>query len=59
MDMRRALKDRLAAYKLPSEMKVLDAIPRNTMGKGELITFSFLFYIVIAMIGFYANLYSE
>ena len=57
--MRRALKDRLAAYKLPSEMKVLDAIPRNAMGKGELITFSFLFYIVIAMIGFYANLYSE
>ncbi|KAJ5180910.1 hypothetical protein N7492_004120 [Penicillium capsulatum] len=33
MDMRRALKDRLAGYKLPSEMKVLDAIPRNAMGK--------------------------
>ncbi|KAL4805295.1 hypothetical protein BDV18DRAFT_17779 [Aspergillus unguis] len=34
MDMRRALKDKLAGYKLPSEMKVLDeAIPRNAMGK--------------------------
>ncbi|KAL4974150.1 hypothetical protein BDW66DRAFT_92468 [Aspergillus desertorum] len=34
LDMRRALKDRLAVYKLPSEMKVLEgAIPRNAMGK--------------------------
>ncbi|KAJ5175719.1 uncharacterized protein N7482_001596 [Penicillium canariense] len=33
MDMRRALKDRLAAYKIPQEMKVLEAIPRNAMGK--------------------------
>ncbi|KAF9895227.1 hypothetical protein FE257_000129 [Aspergillus nanangensis] len=34
MDMRRALKDRLATYKMPQEMKVLDgAIPRNAMGK--------------------------
>lgn len=36
LDMRRALKDRLAGYKLPSEMKILDGpIPRNAMGKGE------------------------
>lgn len=35
MDMRRALKDRLAAYKIPQEMKVLEGIPRNAMGKGE------------------------
>jgi acyl-CoA synthetase (AMP-forming)/AMP-acid ligase II len=34
MDMRRALKDRLASYKLPQEMKILDGpIPRNAMGK--------------------------
>lgn len=33
-DMRRALKDRLALYKIPVEMKVVDAIPRNAMGKG-------------------------
>ncbi|KAJ5782042.1 hypothetical protein N7457_003816 [Penicillium paradoxum] len=33
MDMRRALKDRLAAFKTPQEMKVLEAIPRNAMGK--------------------------
>jgi acyl-coenzyme A synthetase/AMP-(fatty) acid ligase len=35
MDMRRALKDRLASYKIPQEMKALNAIPRNAMGKGE------------------------
>lgn len=35
MDMRRALRDRLAGYKIPQEMKVLDSIPRNAMGKGE------------------------
>lgn len=35
MDMRRALKDHLASYKIPQEMKVLDAIPRNAMGKGK------------------------
>ncbi|CAG8186072.1 unnamed protein product [Penicillium olsonii] len=35
MDMRRALKDRLASYKIPQEMKILDAIPRNAMGKGK------------------------
>ncbi|KAJ5580289.1 uncharacterized protein N7459_006274 [Penicillium hispanicum] len=33
MDMRRALKDHLAPYKIPQEMKVLKAIPRNAMGK--------------------------
>ncbi|PWY77054.1 acetyl-CoA synthetase-like protein [Aspergillus heteromorphus CBS 117.55] len=34
LDMRRALKDRLASYKMPQEMKVLDGvIPRNAMGK--------------------------
>lgn len=35
MDMRRALKDKLAPYKIPVEMRVLDGIPRNAMGKGE------------------------
>lgn len=33
MDMRRALKDKLVAYKIPHDMKVVDAIPRNAMGK--------------------------
>ncbi|KAJ5658944.1 hypothetical protein N7507_005395 [Penicillium longicatenatum] len=33
MDMRRALKDRLAAYKIPQEMKIMESIPRNAMGK--------------------------
>jgi malonyl-CoA/methylmalonyl-CoA synthetase len=35
MDMRRALKDRLAAYKIPQVMKVVDHIPRNAMGKSK------------------------
>lgn len=35
MDMRRALKDRLAAYKIPQELKILESIPRNAMGKGK------------------------
>lgn len=33
MDMRRALKSRLANYKIPQVMKVVDHIPRNAMGK--------------------------
>lgn len=33
MDMRRALRDLLANYKIPQEMKVVDSIPRNAMGK--------------------------
>jgi len=40
MDMRRALKERLAAYKIPQVMKVVDHIPRNAMGKSKL-TFPF------------------
>ena len=35
MDMRRALKDRLANYKIPQELRVVGEIPRNAMGKGE------------------------
>lgn len=33
LDMRRALKERLANYKIPQEMKVVETIPRNAMGK--------------------------
>ncbi|MCJ1312735.1 hypothetical protein MMC25_006411 [Agyrium rufum] len=34
MDMRRALKDKLANYKIPQELKVLEnGMPRNAMGK--------------------------
>ncbi|KAF2141009.1 uncharacterized protein K452DRAFT_299073 [Aplosporella prunicola CBS 121167] len=33
LDMRRALKDKLANYKIPQEMKLVDTIPRNAMGK--------------------------
>jgi malonyl-CoA/methylmalonyl-CoA synthetase len=33
LDMRRALKEMLANYKIPQEMKVVESIPRNEMGK--------------------------
>ena len=36
LDMRRALKEQLATYKIPQEMKVVDSIPRNAMGKSKL-----------------------
>ena len=36
--MRRALKDKLANYKIPQEMRVVqEGLPRNAMGKGEYI----------------------
>jgi acyl-CoA synthetase (AMP-forming)/AMP-acid ligase II len=41
MDMRRALKERLAGYKIPQVMKVVEIIPRNAMGKSELSFLSF------------------
>lgn len=33
LDMRRALREVLANYKIPQEMKVVESIPRNAMGK--------------------------
>ncbi|KAK4229698.1 acyl-CoA synthetase family member 3, mitochondrial [Podospora fimiseda] len=33
LEMRRALKDRLASYKIPQVLRVVDHIPRNAMGK--------------------------
>jgi malonyl-CoA/methylmalonyl-CoA synthetase len=33
LEMRRALKGRLAAYKIPQVLRVVDKIPRNAMGK--------------------------
>jgi acyl-CoA synthetase (AMP-forming)/AMP-acid ligase II len=33
MDMRRALKEVLANYKIPQELRLVDTIPRNAMGK--------------------------
>ncbi len=38
MDMRRALKDKLVNYKIPQELKVVDSIPRNAMGKSKSIS---------------------
>ena len=34
MDLRRALKDKLVNYKIPQELKVVEGLPRNAMGKG-------------------------
>ena len=36
MDMRRSLRDKLANYKIPQEIKIVDGLVRNAMGKGEL-----------------------
>lgn len=33
MDMRRALKDQLANYKIPQELKAVEELPKNAMGK--------------------------
>ncbi|KAF1817378.1 acetyl-CoA synthetase-like protein [Eremomyces bilateralis CBS 781.70] len=33
LDLRRSLKDRLVNYKIPQEMKVVESIPKNAMGK--------------------------
>ena len=41
--MRRALRDRLAGYKIPQEMRVVEGIPRNAMGKGEFGVFVLFF----------------
>ena len=35
MDMRRALKDRLANYKIPQELRVVEDLPKNAMGKSK------------------------
>lgn len=35
MDMRRALKEKLANYKIPQELKVVEEIPKNAMGKSK------------------------
>jgi len=35
MDMRRALKEQLVNYKIPQEMRVVEGISRNAMGKSE------------------------
>lgn len=40
MDMRRALKDHLVNYKIPQELKVVESIPKNAMGKSESICFT-------------------
>lgn len=37
MDMRRALKDKLANYKIPQELRVIEELPKNAMGKGEIL----------------------
>lgn len=47
MDVRRALRGRLAAYKIPVVIRVLDAIPRNAMGKGEFLSHLFFFFFLL------------
>ena len=45
--MRRALKDRLAAYKIPQEMRVVQEVPKNAMGKSESASFSLVSYLMM------------
>ena len=45
MDMRRALKGRLAGYKIPQVMKVVEGIPRNAMGKSKFSSFSLILVV--------------
>ena len=35
MDMRRAMKEKLANYKIPQELKVVEDLPKNAMGKSK------------------------
>jgi len=35
--MRRALKEKLANYKIPQELKIVESIPRNAMGKSKFV----------------------
>ena len=42
MDMRRALRERLVNYKVPQELKVVEEIPKNAMGKSEFLPALFL-----------------
>jgi acyl-CoA synthetase (AMP-forming)/AMP-acid ligase II len=44
MDMRRSLRDKLANYKIPQEIKIVNGLMRNAMGKGELWNPSFFFH---------------
>lgn len=37
MDLRRSLKERLVNYKIPQEMKVVQELPKNAMGKSKLV----------------------
>lgn len=45
MDMRRALKDQLVNYKVPQELKVVESIPRNAMGKSKCPALFACFYL--------------
>ena len=51
MDLRRALRERLANYKIPRVVRVVDDIPRNAMGKSEWnLSFSSLVWLVQGMV---------
>lgn len=44
MDMRRALRDRLASYKIPQVMTIVEDIPKNAMGKSKLTCLTHTFF---------------
>jgi malonyl-CoA/methylmalonyl-CoA synthetase len=51
MDLRRSLRDKMAAIKIPQDLKVVDSIPRNAMGKSKLL--------VLQTVKCFANFFSR
>lgn len=47
MDLRRGLKDKMAAFKIPQELKVVESIPRNAMGKSKFLILFCEMYLLI------------
>lgn len=47
MDLRRGLKDKMAAFKVPQELKVVESIPRNAMGKSKFLVSFHKMYLLI------------
>jgi len=50
LDMRKAMKEKLAGYKVPQIMKVVDDIPRNAMGKSKFCPFSGSMWTVASVV---------
>lgn len=45
MAVRNALEGKIAKYKIPKKVKVVDVIPRNAMGKSKFVLVCFFFFL--------------